>query len=106
MDLAAAAAIAIPALAAALAPQAIVWFGSAVTGKTHRDSDLDFIIVAPREAGTHRELLQRAHRAIWDLPVPVDLLIYYPDEFEERRDALGSVVREALRTGKVVYGHV
>lgn len=106
MDLAAAAAIAIPAIAAAIGPQAIVWFGSAVTGKTHEDSDLDFLIIAPRDAGTRKDLLRRARRSIWRLPVPVDLFVFYPEEVAARRDAVGNVVHEALQTGRVVHGHV
>lgn len=105
----AAAAVAVAAtqaLAAELSPQAIVWFGSAARGQTHPDSDLDFLIVAPRSAGGRSALIDRGRRAIWDIPVPIDLLVYYPDEVAERRDALGSIVKEALRTGKVVFGHV
>lgn len=105
-DFAAAAEQAIAALVGSLHPQAIVWFGSASRGLGGPDSDLDFLIVAPRAAGAKGDLQRKAQRAIWDVPAPIDLLIYYPDEFAERRDALGSVVREALRTGKVVHGHV
>ncbi len=98
--------VAVSALAGALAPQAIVLFGSAATGLARENSDLDFLIIAPRSAGTRKDLLRRARRAIWDLPAPVDLLLYFPDEIEERRDRLGSVVGEALRTGRVLHGHV
>ena len=106
IDLATSADVAIRALVAGLHPQAIIWFGSASREQGGPDSDLDFLIVAPRAAGAKGDLRRKAQHAIWDVPAPIDLLIYYPDEFAEQRDALGSVVREAMRTGKVVYGHV
>lgn len=98
--------VAIQAMATALTPQAIVWFGSAAVGRARADSDLDFLIISPRSAGSRKDILRRARRAIWTLPAPVDLLVYFPDEIEDRRDMLGGVVGEALRTGVVVHGQV
>ena len=101
---AAAAALAIRQLVAQLHPLAIVWFGSAQRGQATADSDLDFLVVLPREAGDRRTLYRRAQDAVWDVRAPIDLLIYYPDEVANNRGSLGSVVREALETGQVVHG--
>lgn len=105
-DFTAAAAQAVGLLVACLQPLAIVWFGSATRGQAGPDSDLDFLVVLPREAGEKFELFKRAQKAIWSVRAPVDLLIYYPDEIEDKRDSLGSVVRQALTTGTVVHGQV
>lgn len=98
--------IATQAIVGALAPQAIVWFGSAAAGRARPDSDLDFLIISPRGAVSRKDLLRRARRAIWTVPAAVDLLVYFPDEIEDRRDMLGGIVSEALRTGIVVHGQV
>lgn len=105
-DFAAAAEQAIVALVGSLHPQGIVWFGSASRGLATQDSDLDLLVVVPRSAGDRRDLQRRALKAIWPVRAPIDLLIYYADEVAEKRDSLGSVVREALETGRVVHGHV
>lgn len=106
MDLNEAATLAITALGIGLGPQAIVWFGSAAAGLATADSDLDFLIVSPRTAGNRREILRNARHAIRDLPVPVDLLVYFPDELADRRQYPNSFVSEVLRTGRVVHGHL
>ena len=103
-DFAAAAEQAIQALVERLHPLAIVWFGSASRGQAGPNSDLDFLVVFPSDAGGNFELFKQAQKAIWNVPAPIDLLIYYPDEVADKRDSLGSVVREALHTGRVVHG--
>ena len=105
-DFAAAAEQAIHALVERLHPLAIVWFGSASRGQAGPNSDLDFLVVFSRDAGGKFELFKQAQKAIWNVPAPIDLLIYYPDEVADKRDSLGSVVREALNTGRVVHGQV
>ena len=105
-DLIAAADLAIRALIAQLAPQAIVWFGSVANGHARADSDLDFLIIASRQSGSRQALLRRARRAVWELRVPIDFLLYYPDEVAQRRTIVGHVVEGALRTGKVVHGAI
>jgi predicted nucleotidyltransferase len=105
-DFAAAAEQAIRALVDRLHPLAIVWFGSASRGQAGPDSDLDFLVVLPRAAGERFDLFKQAQKAIWDVRAPIDLLIYYPDEVADKRDSLGSVVREAIETGRVVHGQV
>lgn len=106
MDLLTAADIAGRARAEHLHPQAIILFGSVAKGTSGPYSDLDFLIVASREAGERQDLLNQCRDAIGKLPVPVDFLVYYPDEVAAKRDRCGSVVREALRTGRVMHGSV
>lgn len=105
-DVAAAAQEAIALLAAQLHPLAIVWFGSASRGQAGPNSDLDFLVVASRSDGDRDDLFLRAQRAVWDVRAPIDVLIYYDDEVAAKRNSLGSVVREALDTGRVVHGSV
>jgi len=105
-DFAAAAEQAIRALVDKLHPRAIIWFGSASRGQAGPNSDLDFLIVADRADGDRDDLFDAATKAIWNVRAPIDLLIFYPDEVAQRRNSLGSVVREALTTGRVMHGQV
>lgn len=79
----------------------LVLFGSQVTGETHPDSDVDLIVVSPAFRGL--SFIRRVvhARKAWDLPGPVDLLCYTPEEFEELRGQ-GTMVRLALDEGTEV----
>jgi predicted nucleotidyltransferase len=105
-DMAATAQVAIDALVAALRPQAIVWFGSAAAGRAGPNSDLDFLIVADRQAGSRDDLFMDATRAVWNVPAPIDLLIYYADEVADFRHRMGNVVQQAVQHGRVVHGQL
>lgn len=106
VDLAIAANEAIDALVKRLNPQAIVWFGSAARGQAGPHSDLDFLIVADRIAGTRDDLFDAATEAVWNVRAPIDLLIYFADEVAAHRHRPGNVVQEAVSTGRVVHGRL
>jgi len=73
-------------------------FGSMASGKTHRSSDVDLIVVANRFRG--KGLLERAPRLYmaWNLDYPVDFLCYTPEEFNRMRKQI-TIVREAVEKG-------
>ena len=73
-------------------------FGSAASGKTHKSSDVDLIVVAGRFRG--KGLLERAPELYmdWDLDYPVDFLCYAPDEFDKLRKRI-TIVKEAVEKG-------
>jgi len=39
-------------------------------------------------------------------PFGIDLLLYTPEEVENRRHSLNHVVARALREGRILHGHV
>lgn len=41
--------------------------------------------------------------ALLDTPVPMDILVTDPDEISRRGDVVGTILRPALREGKVLY---
>ena len=61
--------------------QRVLVFGSYARGDEDRYSDLDIIVVCE----TNRPFLERFRdfRALFDLPMPVELWVYTPDEFAE-----------------------
>ena len=81
--------------------QKMIIFGSFARGRTHRDSDVDLIVVSPRFR--RRNASQRASPLYleWDLDLPVDFLCYTPEEFRDL-STRPSLVREALREGIVI----
>ena len=88
----------LPALREAYRPETVLLFGSRVRGDALEDSDLDLVLVADRFRGV--PFLERAIRVLAhiDLPWPVDLLCYTPEEFADKRAELG-IVSAAVEEG-------
>ncbi len=79
-------------------PEKVILFGSMVSGKTHKDSDVDLMIVSKRFEGVSS--LKRSPNLYleWQLDYPVDFLCYTPKEFDNLKNRI-TIVREAVKTG-------
>jgi len=77
----------------------VVLFGSYAKGKRDLFTDLDFLLVMQSE----KDFVARTAELYQQLPVKVDvdLFVYTPEEFERMKKR--GFVKEALRTGKVLY---
>ena len=79
----------------------IILFGSRATGKQHKDSDIDLIIVSKK----FRKLnfIERSSKMYdyWDISYPVDFLCFTPEEFDKRSRMI-TIVREAVKEGVVI----
>jgi len=83
-------------------PDRIILFGSHAQGMPTRNSDLDILIVMPVE-GSRRSKANEIDLALADLTVPIDVIVVTPDQFERPKNVLGTIVREAVRDGRIVY---
>jgi predicted nucleotidyltransferase len=90
-------------LVARLQPVKVILFGSRARGNPAADSDLDLIVVL-REGGSPGERGVLVRRALRDLDVAKDVLVYTPEEYERYRSYPSSVVHAALRDGIVLHG--
>ncbi len=83
-------------------PQVSIYlFGSRATGKTHSDSDWDFIIVSSKFEGIdsyHRAL--KIHHLIKE-PFSLDVLCYTPQEFNDLKHE-PSLVQECIEQGSLI----
>ena len=83
-------------------PSRILLFGSRARGTDNRWSDVDLLVVMEEVADKRRAAVEIG-RALSDLPVSKDIIVTTPEEIERRGHLVGSVLRAALREGKVVY---
>jgi predicted nucleotidyltransferase len=84
------------------APDKIILFGSHARGCAGPDSDVDLLIVMPVQ-GSKRERAIEIGVALHDIRVPKDLIVTTPEEFEWRKDVIGTIEWPAWREGKVLY---
>jgi predicted nucleotidyltransferase len=96
----------IEAIVQAAHPLRVILFGSRARGTSGPDSDTDLLIVQAEADAVHRsrwQELQRIRGAVRHFPVPKDLLLYRPQEFDYWRDSLNHVIGRAVREGIVMY---
>lgn len=84
-------------------PIAIYLFGSYAWGHPDEESDLDLLVVIPEsdEKSHRRSILGR--RALWELDIPKDLIVYTQDEFNARIADPTSLLHKIKNKGKVLY---
>lgn len=83
-------------------PEQIILFGSAARGDANRDSDIDLLVIKA-DVPHRRKLVQRIHRQLFGIGVPVDILVLTPADLDRLRSAVGSIVPTALAEGRVIY---
>jgi predicted nucleotidyltransferase len=83
-------------------PDQIILFGSHARGTARHDSDVDLLVVMP-VTGSKRETRIEIRCALHDIHVAKDIIVATPDEVERQRNIVGTIIRPALREGKVLY---
>jgi len=88
-----------------IAPSLMIVFGSVANGTAGDDSDLDLVLVKESDENSFISGAE-ARLALKDSRIPVDIIIYTPEEF--RRDRLNkhSLAYKALSMGWVVHGSI
>ena len=84
-------------------PEKIILFGSQARGGAGPDSDVDLLVVMPVE-GSKRKKATEIVLALQDLPYPIDVLVSTPEEFDWRKEVVGTIERPANSEGKFLYG--
>lgn len=83
-------------------PQQVILFGSYAVGKAGPDSDVDLLVVMPI-SGSKRQKRLELRMALHDVGVSKDIIVVTPDEFDRRKNIVGTIEYPAARQGKVLY---
>ena len=86
-------------------PDKIILFGSYATGNPNQNSDLDLLVIKDTDIPRPQRTAY-VRKMLYGAMVPIDLIVYTPQEMEASRDDRFSFVHEVLHTGKVVYERV
>jgi len=84
-------------------PLKIILFGSAAQGEYDQVNDLDFLIIK-KDVPLYGIDRMRELDGIIDRNIAADMLVYRPDEFEERIKLGDPFIKTILREGRVLYG--
>lgn len=83
-------------------PEQIILFGSLARGTAGPDSDVDLLVVMPSVV-SKREAQLAMRLALHHFLIPFDIIVTTPDEIERRKHISGTIIRPALREGRVLY---
>lgn len=83
-------------------PEKIILFGSYAYGRPSQDSDLDILVVMNTNLPRYKRSVP-IYRALADLLIPLDILVYTPQEIEAWEDVPQAFITSILRKGKVIY---
>ena len=83
----------------------IILFGSFAKGEQHEDSDLDICVLVPELTYRRADMEIDAACAIReDFPLPMDLLLYAQDDFDEKAKKKYLVQHEIKQNGVIIGG--
>ncbi|MDA0745990.1 MAG: nucleotidyltransferase domain-containing protein [bacterium] len=83
-------------------PLKLILFGSQARADADPRSDVDILVVLA-EVFDKRQKAIEIRRVLGDLPVSKDIIVTTPEEISRRGNRVGTVLRPALREGKVLY---
>jgi len=87
-------------------PERIILFGSAACGEVSPDSDIDLLVVEREnsfEGGSRCAESSRIRRALWRFPVPIDILLFTPEEIDRWKDSTNHIIARSMREGRILY---
>jgi uncharacterized protein len=84
-------------------PDKIILFGSYANGNSGEDSDLDLLVIKdmPQKRVQRGREIRKYLRGTG---IPIDLLVYTPQEIEEWRETKSAFITQIIAQGQVLYG--
>ena len=83
-------------------PDQIILFGSHARGTAGPDSDVDLLVILP-VTGSKRAKQIEMRVALHDINMPKDIIVATPEQVEQQKNIVGTIIRPALQEGQVLY---
>ena len=84
----------------AIHPQKIILFGSWAHGERGPHSDIDILVIQESSQPRPQRYAQ-VRRLFWGMGLPMDILVYTPEEFARYQAVLGSFTNTITHEGEV-----
>lgn len=82
-------------------PDKVILFGSFAWGKPGPDSDVDLFVV--KETEDTRKLAREMDGFLFPRPFSIDLILFRPEQVQQRLQRGDFFIEDVLRKGKVLY---
>lgn len=82
-------------------PEKIILFGSWARGDAGPDSDVDLLVIIP--TASKKETTRQIGVTLHAMGIPKDVVVTTPEEFERRKNIVGTIAYPANREGRVLY---
>jgi len=89
-------------IAETIHPQKIILFGSWARGERGPHSDIDILVIQESSQPRPQRYAQ-VRRLFWGMGLPMDILVYTPEEFARYQAVPGSFTHTVALEGKVLY---
>jgi|SRR3989344_7020234 len=86
-------------------PKKIVLFGSYAWGQPSKNSDVDLLIIKGDSKKNTREMAIELEQILSPRALPLDLLVYKPEQIEKRLSINDSFVSKIINKGIVLYAN-
>jgi predicted nucleotidyltransferase len=83
-------------------PEKIILFGSQVNGTATENSDLDLFLVKKTTLPRYKRGSE-VRKFLYGMGIPMDIVVYTPEEIEKSENTKFSFIYEVLNTGKLIY---
>jgi predicted nucleotidyltransferase len=83
-------------------PEKVILFGSQSRDEARPESDIDLLVIAKSTQPRYRRSAP-LYGVLSDILVPMDILVYSPEEVKEWSKVRQAFVTTAIREGKVIY---
>lgn len=83
-------------------PKKVILFGSRARGEARPDSDFDLLVIAESTEPRYRRSAP-LYGALSDILLPMDIIVFSPEEVKEWSEVSQAFVTTAIREGKVLY---
>lgn len=95
---------AVKALSESVYPVKIYLFGSFANGQPDEGSDIDLCLITRNNGQRKIEVLRQARKAlVHAVSMPVDLLVYGVEEFDERASLSNTFEHKIMNEGILIY---
>jgi len=84
-------------------PEKIILFGSSARGDAGPDSDVDLLVVMPVRGSKRKKQLE-IRSLLHGIRLAKDIIVSRPEDFDWRKDIVGTIEYPATKEGKVLYG--
>ncbi len=86
-------------------PEKVILFGSYAWGNPKKDSDVDLLIIKEDPTKNTREMAIDLEKILIKRNVPLDLLVYKPEQLKKRLALKDVFLSKIISQGKTLYGN-